>query len=128
MKFLFLALFTFPAFACSEMGPMEFKAKPEVINKCRITAEQYAMDFAKTMISVESKMKDYRGPKTLALQDKTKGGTVQYRALAPKGGSKMIGFNVSLDGDKFECNICVDFMMDGDNCRIVNITKSMCAN
>lgn len=126
MKFLFLALLSLPALACSELGPQEFKPKPEVLTKCGKVATQYALDFSKTMIAVESKEKDYRGPKTLAVPPR--GAPVMYRALAPKGGSRMIGYNVGLDGDKFQCNFCVDFMMDGDNCRIVNITKSMCAN
>jgi hypothetical protein len=126
MKFIFLALLTFPALACSELGPQEFKPTAEVLTKCGKFATQYALDFSKTMISIESKMKDYRGPKVLNVPPR--GAPVLYQALAPKGGSKKIGYNVGLDGDKFECNFCVDFMLDGDNCRIVTITKSMCAN
>lgn len=126
MKIFLFFLFSLPAFACSELGQMDFKASPGLLTSCGKQATQYALDFSKTMISLESKMKDYRGPKELKVPARS--APKVYRALAPKGGSKQIGFNVGLDGDKFECNFCVDFVVEGDNCRIASITKFMCAN
>lgn len=126
MKYILFFFLTFPALACSELGPMEFKPKPETLTKCGKMATQYALEFARTMISIESKDKNYSGPKELKAP--ARGAPRPYRALAPKGGTKQMGFNVSLDHDKWECNFCVDFMMLGEDCRVTSITKFMCAN
>ncbi len=44
MKFIFLILFAFPSIACSELGPMELKVKPESLMKCGKLATGYAVD------------------------------------------------------------------------------------
>ena len=128
MKFIIFFLISFPVFACTEIGPQDFKVKPETNIKCGKLAIQYAMDFARSQIAQEIKIKDYRGPKTLAPSATSP--SVMYKQQKRTGNSRLIGFNVSLDSpDKFECNYCVDFSIDDkENCRIESIVKAMCAN
>lgn len=118
----------FPVFACTEMGPQDFEIKADTNAKCGKIAIQYAMDFARSQISQESKNKDYRGPKTLAPSSTSP--SVNYKKQKRNGNSRLIGYNVSLDSpDKFECNYCVDFSLDDkENCRIESVVKAMCAN
>ncbi len=118
MKFIFLMLFSFPVFACSELGPMEFKIKPETKLKCGKLASAYAVDFSRSMLTQEPKK---NGPTKLSLPAKEVPSV--FHALKA---SKLLGYNVSLTDGKNECTFCVDLVLEGENCRIQSIQKFMC--
>ncbi len=128
MKFILFFLFTLPVFGCSELGPQDFKVKPETKMKCGKIAIQSALDFARSQIAQEIKKKDYQGPKSFAAPANTT--QVMYKAQKRAGNSRLIGFNVGLDSaDKWECNYCVDFSLDEkENCKVETIVRAMCAN
>ncbi len=118
MKYFLLCLLAFPALACSELGPMEFQAKPETVMKCGKLATAYAVDFSRSMLSHEAKK---NAPAKLS--PPARGAPSLFHTLKS---SHLMGYNVSLTDGKNECTFCVDLVLEGENCRIQSIQKFMC--